>query len=40
VIVARKEVALVELEGSVGAGQAVHGSVIDVDDELQLELEL
>jgi hypothetical protein len=30
----------VELEGSVGAGQAVCGSVIDVAHELELELEL
>jgi hypothetical protein len=30
----------VELEGSVGAGQAVRGSVIDVAHELELELEL
>jgi hypothetical protein len=28
------------LEGSFGAGQAVRGSVIDVDEELELELEV
>jgi hypothetical protein len=36
-MVAKYEVVLVEVEGSVGAGQAAHGSVLD---ELELEMEL